>query len=109
LWHDLAFNEFHDTFAGSGIKEAEDEAIMSFSRIMMSCREIADTCGRLIGERVNTAGSGGTVLHFNPFPYARREYVEYEPWTEGRDWELESWGLVDDRGTAVPHQRILEQ
>jgi alpha-mannosidase len=109
LWHDLAFNEFHDTFAGSGIKEAEDEAIMCFGRIIMSCREIADSCGRLIGERVDTAGLGGTVLLFNPFPYARREYVEYEPWTEWQGWDVQGWGLVDETGKPVPHQRLEAQ
>ncbi|HPL27405.1 MAG TPA: alpha-mannosidase, partial [Anaerolineae bacterium] len=107
LWHDLLFNQFHDTLAGSSIKEAEDEAIMALGRVIVGAREIADTACRQIGSRVDTAGPGSTVLLFNPSPYARREYVEYEPWTENQRWQRCGWGLVDEAGRAVAHQ-VLE-
>lgn len=109
LWHDLLFNQFHDTLAGSSIKEAEDEAIMAFSRVVLGAREMADTAGRLIGARVNTSGPGSTVLLFNPFPYPRQEYVEYEPWTENQRWQRYGWGLADEEGRAVPCQVIEAQ
>lgn len=107
LWHDLLFNEFHDILAGSSIKEAEDEAIMSFGRVIMSAREIANSAGRRIAARVDTSGPGSTVLLFNPFPYRRQEYVEYEPWTENQRWARAGWGLVDEEGRPVAHQ-VLE-
>ena len=52
LWHDLCFNQFHDTLGGSSTKEAEDEAIMSLGRVIMGSREIADDAGRAIAARV---------------------------------------------------------
>ncbi|MCL6430642.1 MAG: hypothetical protein K6V36_07230 [Anaerolineae bacterium] len=109
LWHDLCFNQFHDTLAGSSIKEAEDEAIMAFGRVILSAREIADSAGRLIGSRVDTSGPGSTVLLFNPFPYRRQEYVEYEPWTDWQRWHAFGWELQDEAGRPVPCQVIEGQ
>ena len=109
LWHDLLFNQFHDILAGSSIKEAEDEAIMALGRVVLGAREVADTAGRLVGQRVDTAGPGSTVLLFNPFPYRRQAYVEYEPWTENQRWQRAGWGLVDDAGRPVPCQVIEAQ
>jgi alpha-mannosidase len=107
LWHDLLFNQFHDTLAGSIIKEAADEAVMCLGRVTMGARELADSAGRAIGARVCTQGPGSTVVVFNPFPYRQRAYVEYEPWTENQRWLRWGWGLVDDEGRPVPHQ-VLE-
>ncbi len=106
LWHDLCFNQFHDTLGGSSTKEAEDEAIMSLGRVIMGSREIADDAGRAIAARVNTAGAGGTVVLFNPSAEPVSEYVEYEPWTEWQLWAPNGWGLTDEAGRAVPHQLI---
>jgi len=107
LWHDLLFNQFHDILAGSCIKEAEDEAILALGRVLISAREVANSAGRAIGAQVDTSGPGSTVLLFNPFPYRRQEYVEYEPWTEDQRWARGSWGLVDEEGRPVAHQ-VLE-
>ncbi|MGQ9683509.1 MAG: alpha-mannosidase [Anaerolineae bacterium] len=106
LWHDLCFNQFHDTLAGSCIKEAEDEAIMALGRVTLSAREMADTAARRIGALVDTAGPGSTVLLFNPFPYDWHGYVDYEPWTDGERM-ASGWGLVDEAGRPVPYQ-VLE-
>jgi alpha-mannosidase len=106
LWHDLCFNQFHDTLGGSSTKEAENEAIMSLGRVIMGSREIADDTGRAIAARVNTAGAGGTVVLFNPSAEPVSEYVEYEPWTEWQLWVPNGWGLTDEAGRAVPHQLI---
>ena len=106
LWHDLCFNQFHDTLGGSSTKEAEDEAIMSLGRVIMGSREIADDAGRAIAARVNTAGAGGTVVLFNPSAEPVSEYVEYEPWTEWQLWAPNGWGLTDEAGRPVPHQLI---
>ncbi|NOZ26885.1 MAG: alpha-mannosidase [Chloroflexi bacterium] len=106
LWHDLCFNQFHDTLGGTCIKEATDEAIMAFGRVILGAREIADDAGRAIAARVNTAGPGGTVVLFNPFAEPITPYVEYEPWTDRRPWEAEGWGLVDEKGHPVPYQLI---
>ncbi len=123
LWHDLCFNEFHDTLGGSSTKEAEDEAIMAFGRIVLGAREIADDAGRAIAARVDTSGPrpmgvpgtsrygsrGGAVVLFNPAAEPASEYVEYEPWTEWQLWESGGWGLTDEAGHPVPHQLIETQ
>jgi alpha-mannosidase len=106
LWHDLCFNQFHDTLGGSSIKEAEDEAIMAFGRIILGAREIANSAGRAVAARIDTRGPGSTVILFNPFPYLSTQYVEYEPWTEWQPWETGHWGLADEQGQPVTHQLI---
>ena len=107
LWQELCFNQFHDTLAGSCIKEAQDEAIMGLGRVLVGARELGNSAGRAIGARVDTQGPGSAVLLFNPFPYRREEYVEYEPWTENERWAQGGWGLVDEAGRPVPCQ-VLE-
>jgi len=106
LWHDLCFNQFHDILGGCSIKEAEDEAIMAFSHVILGAREIANNAGRAIAARIDTRGPGGTVVLFNPFPYPLTQYVEYEPWTNWEDWEAGRWGLTDEQGHPVAHQLI---
>ncbi len=108
LWRDVCFNEFHDTLGGSSIKEAEDEAIMAFSRVILGAREIANDAGRAIAARVHTVGpaGGGAFLLFNPAAHAVTQYVEYEPWIGWGSWEDGRWGLTDDQGQPVPHQTI---
>lgn len=109
LWHDLTFNQFHDIICGCAIKEAEDEAVMVFGRILTRAREIANDAGRAIAARINTSGPGGTVIFFNPFPYPVTQYAEYEPWTEWQNWKTQGWGLVDEQNCPVPHQLIETQ
>ncbi|MCS7222077.1 MAG: glycoside hydrolase family 38 C-terminal domain-containing protein [Anaerolineae bacterium] len=106
LWHDLCFNQFHDTLGGSAIKEAEDEAIMAFGRIILGAREIADDAGRAIATRIDTSGPGGTVVLFNPFAHPLVQYVEYEPWTGWQPWDEGRWGLADEQGQPVPYQLV---
>ena len=106
LWHDLCFNQFHDTLGGSSIKEGEDDAIMSFGRIIVTAGEIANDAGRAIAARVDTAGAGGTVVLFNTLAEAAAQYVEYEPWTGWQRWDAGRWGLTDEQGRAVPYQLI---
>lgn len=106
LWHNLCFNQFHDTLGGSSIKSACDDAVMDFGRIILTAGEICDDAGRAIASRVDTSGAGGALLIFNPFPEPRELYVEYEPWTGWQPWDAGAWGLIDDAGAPVPYQRI---
>ena len=109
LWHILSFNEFHDILAASSIKEGQDDADLALGSIISDSRAIADTAGRHIAAKVDTHGRGGTVVMFNPFPYARQEYVEYEPWTEWQRWQVGNWGLADENGAPVPYQVLDPQ
>lgn len=106
LWHDLSFNQFHDTLCGTGIKEAEDEATMALGRIVLTSREIANDACRAIAAQIDTSGPGGTVVLFNPGSEAVTEYVEYEPWTDWQPWEAGRWGLTNGQGQPVAYQLI---
>ncbi len=106
LWHDVCFNQFHDILGGCSIKEAEDEAIMAFGRVILGAREIINDAGRAIAARIDTRGPGGAVILFNPFPYTTTQYVEYEPWTGWQNWGKENWSLVDEEGRPVVHQVV---
>lgn len=106
LWHDLCFNQFHDTLAGSSIKEAEDEAINVFGSVIASSNQIINRAGRAIAAGIDTSGPGGVLVIFNPFGHPVDQYVEYEPWTGWQSWQDGNWGLADEEGNPVPYQII---
>ena len=106
LWHELSFNQFHDTLGGSSVREAEDDAVRSLGGITSSAEQLIDDAGRFIAARIDTAGPGGTVVVFNPFAQPVRQCVEYEPWTDWQSWADGAWGLVDDEDRPVPYQMI---
>ena len=109
LWHELCFNQFHDTLGGSSIKIAEDDAIAALGAIEGAAATLSYDAGRAIGARVDTCGAGGTVLICNPAAQAAQAYMEYEPWTGWQSWDEEQWGLVDDQDCPVPYQMIEPQ
>ena len=109
LWHELCFNQFHDTLGGSSIKTAEDDAIAALGAIEGAAAAITDSAGRAVGARVDTSGAGGAVLLFNPAAQEAQTYLEYEPWTGWQSWDGAQWGLVDDQDRPVPYQMIDPQ
>ena len=106
LWHDVCFNQFHDILGGCTVKEAADDAIAAFQRVIATAQEITDDAGRAVASRVDTRGPGGSVVLFNPSAEPVERYVEYEPWTDWDDWTAGGWGLADERGEAVAWQKI---
>lgn len=104
LWHELCFDTFHDILGGCTIKAAADDAVRSLGHVIHRARHLTNDAGRAIAAHVDTSGSPGAVVIFNPAPYARHEYVEYEPWTGGQPWDAQGWGLTDEAGQAVPWQ-----
>jgi alpha-mannosidase len=109
LWHELAFDQFHDIICGSSIKEASNEAIQSFGRVSLGASEIMNRAGRSIGTRVNTSGPGTAFVLFNPFPYPFAGYIEYDPWPEWDASARGGWGVVDELGQAVEFQLVETQ
>lgn len=106
LWHVLCFNQFHDTLGACSIKEAEDEAIMAFGRVVVCAQEIANSAGRAVAARVDTRGPGSSVVFFNPFPYPFSQYMEYEPWTGWQPWGAGGWSMTDEHGRPIACQLI---
>ncbi len=106
LWHDLCFNQFHDTLGGSSIKEAEDDAIRALDGIVAAAEGLIDDAGRAVAAAVNTTGPGGTVALFNPAGQPTTQYVEYEPWTDWESWTAQSYNLADEQGVPVAYQTV---
>jgi len=106
LWHELSFNEFHDTLGGSSIREAEDDAIRALGGITNMSQQIVNDAGRQVCSRIDTRGPGSTVVIFNPFGQHVHQYVEYEPWTDWQNWRDGAWGLIDDSDRPVAYQSI---
>ncbi len=106
LWHDVCFNQFHDILGGCTVKEAADDAIAAFQRVIATAQEIIDDAGRAIAGQIDTRGPGSTVVLFNPAAEPVERYIEYEPWTEWEAWEAAGWGLAAERGEPVAWQVI---
>jgi alpha-mannosidase len=109
LWHELSFNQFHDTLGGSSVREAENDAIRALGGITHQCERLIDDAGRQIGALIDTTGAGeqaGSIIVFNPFAQPLQQFVEYEPWTNWEQWSDGGWSLVDDVGEPVPYQLI---
>lgn len=106
LWHDLCFNQFHDTLGGTAIKDACDDAVHALGRIILGASELTNDAGRAIAAQLDTRGGGGAVVVYNPFPEPRAPYVDYEPWTDWQNWDTGRWGLLDDAGQPVAYQRL---
>ena len=109
LWHDLAFNQFHDTLGGSSLRVAEDDAIADLLAIESGAAALVNDAGRAVGARVDTSGPGGALLLINPAAHPVDTFVEYEPWTGWQAWDDGPWGLADDQGNPVPYQPIEPQ
>ncbi len=126
LWHELCFNQFHDTLGGSSIKRATDDAVRALHGIIVSAEEIGIDAGRALATRIDTSlptaaessslgksaaardVPNGAVVIFNPTATPFTDYVEYEPWTEWVSWPDDKWGLLDESGEPVPYQ-LLER
>lgn len=106
LWHELCFNQFHDTLGGSSIKEAEDDAIRSLDGMIAAAEQLIDNAGRAVGAAIDTSGPGGAIVLFNPAAQATTQFVEYEPWTDWESWQEQGYNLVDEQGEPVPYQLI---
>jgi len=104
LWHDLCFNQFHDTLGGTSTKAAEDDAIHVFDGIVATAERLIDDAGRAVAAQIDTRGPGGTFVLFNPAGQPTTQYVEYEPWTDWVSWEGQGYQLVDEQGQPVPYQ-----
>jgi alpha-mannosidase len=104
LWHELCFNQFHDTLGGTSTKAAEDDAIHVLNGIVATAERLIDDAGRAVAAQIDTRGPGGTFVLFNPAAQPTTQYVEYEPWTDWVSWEGQGYQLVDEAGQPVPYQ-----
>ena len=106
LWHDLCFNQFHDTLGGSSIKDAEDEAVASLGGDHERRNEIVDDAGRAIAAqstpRDRARFRGLQSVRPSRGPVCRVRTVDrLASLADG------NWGLTDEEKAPFP-TRLIE-
>jgi len=75
-WKKIAFNDFHDLAAGSGIAEVYKDAQRDYDQVRWATDEISSQAMRTLAERVDTrVNSGVPVLIFNTLGWQRSGIV----------------------------------
>ena len=78
-WEIVAFNEFHDILCGSGIHEANADAVADYKWARTRAETIRDAALRKLADEVRTvAEKGQPVVVLNAQPRKRRALVEAE-------------------------------
>ena len=71
-WKKIAFNDFHDLAAGSGIGVIYKDAQRDYDEVRLATKEISDRALKTLTARVNTeTGAGVPVFVFNPLAWQR--------------------------------------
>jgi alpha-mannosidase len=114
LWTTVAFNQFHDIIPGSGINEANKEAIARYSEVMRETNELRNIAFRKMADEVKfQTGMGQPVVAYNLQPESRKAIVEANIYSheEPVTAKLANWGdyyssnkinAVDKGQGAVP-------
>ena len=77
LWTTVAFNQFHDILPGSGIYEANREAVARYTEVQRISKELGDFAFRKMADEVKfKSGMGQPVVAFNLQPAGRKTLVE---------------------------------
>ena len=79
LWTTVAFNQFHDILPGSGIYEANREAVARYTEVQRISKELGDFAFRKMADEVKfKIGMGQPVVAYNLQPVSRKVLVEAE-------------------------------
>jgi len=71
-WKKIAFNDFHDLAAGSGIGIIYKEAQRDYDQVGWATKEITHNAFKTLAAHVNTgAGNGVPIVVFNPLAWRR--------------------------------------
>ncbi|HBE40973.1 MAG TPA: hypothetical protein DDW27_07175, partial [Bacteroidales bacterium] len=77
LWETVTFNQFHDILPGSGINEANKEAIARYSEVLRITTELRNNAFRKMADEVKfQTGMGQPVVAYNLQPASRKAVVE---------------------------------
>jgi len=82
-WRSVAFNEFHDLAAGSGIGGIYKDAQKDFARVRLSTDAIRASSFEVLASNINTQPSpqmrnSAAILVFNPLAWRRSALTEVE-------------------------------
>jgi len=77
LWMTVNFNEFHDILPGSGINEANKEAVARYSEVLRKSTELRNNAFRQMADEVKfQTGLGQPIVAYNLQPYGSKKIVE---------------------------------
>jgi alpha-mannosidase len=95
LWQTVTFNQFHDILPGSGINEANKEAVSRYSEVLRRTTELRNKAFRKMADEIKfLEGTGQPVVAFNLQPYGRKAIVEANVYSheEPATAKFTSWG-----------------
>ncbi len=102
-WKEVLFNQFHDILAGTSIEPAYDDARDQLGEALTIADRGLNLAVQSFAWRIGIPQEPGSrpIVVFNPHTWASRQVVELE-FGKVTDDDV----LLDDRGNAVPFQRI---
>ena len=95
LWKTVTFNQFHDILPGSGINEANKEAVARYSEVLRRSTELRDNAFRKMADEVKfKTGMGQPVVAYNLQPTSRKTVVEANVYSHSEPVSVKStsWG-----------------
>ena len=95
LWTTVTFNQFHDILPGSGINEANKEAVARYSEVLRKSTELRDNAFRKMADEVKfKTGMGQPVVAYNLQPNSRKTIVEANVYSHSEPVTVKanSWG-----------------
>jgi len=102
LWKQVLFNTFHDTFGGTTIRQARDEAMMQLAGAAAQAGTLRGIAMQRLTARVATGEYGFPLFVVNTAGEEYRGLVEAE-----LEWFCQAeLKLMDSRGREIPYQRI---
>jgi alpha-mannosidase len=103
-WKKIAFNDFHDLAAGSGIAVIYRDAQKDFDQVRWATNEISSKSLRTISERIDTRVNGGAaVLVFNPLAWSRSGMVRVDVQMPSDATEV---SVLDAHGNVLPSELL---
>jgi len=106
-WKLTLFNQFHDILAGTSIAPAYEDARDGFGHASSLAEQAFNRAVQVVARRIDIAQEPDMkpLVVFNPHPWPLRTDVEFE----FAGYPSEEARMTDDRGKAVPVQRIRSQ
>jgi alpha-mannosidase len=105
LWTTVTFNQFHDILPGSGINEANKEAVARYSEVHRKATELRNNAFRKMADEIEFRnGMGQPVVAYNLQPVNRKAIVEATVYSlvEPVSAKLASWGNYYDSKNIKP-------
>ncbi len=103
-WQWVCFGHFHDTFGGTCVASAYEQAHAQLGYSYTVADEMIHHGVRRMLRKLPDDKLQRIVL-FNASDETYEGYAEHEPWLEHLQWQPH-WRLIDEEGKPVAHQRM---